>query len=345
MTAIGEKFSKAVNLMAQENYEAASKLFMELQKIKEVSPACCYQLATISNITGDPETAYSLYYRAFKEKPDIAKQLYGNQHPNHTYVFRGIKPEVERLNCPLCENEAKPRWCYSLVEAVGYTEQINPIRMWMYCQPCHHMFARHFPEKLFLHNSNPRKANPIFFSYYSQILGGIRAKGFSTGMSLFEVGIGASECLLAAREIGYETFGIDVIERHVEDAKRFYGLNVETADFNEYESDRKWDVIIMGDVLEHVNDPVKAVEKAAALLKDDGAVWISTPSFESAFSNVVGHADPMRKQTFHLNYFSRESLYALLEKHGLVPVDYHISGHYNGSMEVVAVKACSLVNP
>jgi len=39
-------------------------------------------------------------------------------------------------------------------------------------------------------------------------------------MTLFEVGFGAGECLLAAREIGYECFGIDVIERHVEDGAK-----------------------------------------------------------------------------------------------------------------------------
>ena len=338
MSTIADKFSKAASFLAQENYEAAAKLYMELQKIKEVSHLCHYQLAAISNCTGDPETAYNLYYRAFEEKPDIAKQMYGDQHPNNSYVFRGKKKEIERDRCPLCDGAAVSHWCYPLVEAAGYNEQINPIRMWMYCKPCHHMFARHFPQRLGLHNASPRKANPVFFTYYSQILGNIRAKGYASGMTLFEIGIGACECLLAAREIGYETHGIDIIERHVEDAKRLYGLNAETADFNEYVSDRKWDVVIMGDVLEHVDDPVKAVEKAAELIKDDGAIWISTPSFESAYSAVAGHGDAMRRQQYHLNYFSRESLYNLLDRFGLMPVDYHISGHYNGSMEVVALR-------
>jgi hypothetical protein len=94
----------------------------------------------------------------------------------------------------------------------------------------------------------------------------------------------------------------------------------------------------MGDVLEHVSDPDKALAKAESLLNDNGALWISTPSFESAFSLVVGHNDAMRRQQFHLNYFSRESFYMLLERNGLIPVDYHISGHYNGSMEVIAIK-------
>ena len=78
------------------------------------------------------------------------------------------------------------------------------------------------------------------------------------------------------------------------------------------------------------------------LKKDDGALWISTPTFESAFSAVVGHDDVMRRQQFHLNYFSRESLYKILEQNRLAPVDYQISAHFNGSMEVTAIKESRL---
>jgi len=200
------------------------------------------------------------------------------------------------------------------------------------------MYARNFPEKLFMYNDALRRANSMFFPYYSSILSKIRSNGYATGMSLFEVGLGGCECLLAAREIGYEVHGIDVIERHVEDAKNIHGLSAETADFNEYEPDRLWDVIIMGDVLEHVSDPIGAITKAHSMLNDDGALWISTPSFESAFTQISGHEDPMRRAQFHLNYFSRESLYKILEIGNMAPVDYSISGHYNGSMEVISVK-------
>ena len=331
-----EKYQEAIKLLDANRLEESAAIFMNLQKTPAIAPYCHYHLAGISNAAGDPETAYSLYYRAFKALPTIAKDMFPDTHSSHKYAYKGKNPEKERTDCPLCGGLGRPYWCYSLPEAVGYNFFINPIRMWMYCEGCHHLFARHFPEKIFLHNTAQRRANPAFFNYYSGVLEAVRK--YTTGMSLFEVGVGASECLLAAQEIGYETFGIDVIERHVEDAKNLYGLNVETSDFNEYQSDRKWDVIIMGDVLEHVNDPVAAIQKAESLLADEGSLWISTPNFESAFSAVAGHNDVMRKQQYHLNYFSRESLYNLLGRFKLAPVEYQISGHYNGSMEVIAVK-------
>ena len=333
-----QDFIDAVGLLESNRLDEALELFLKVSKNRNYAPFCNYRIAQISNMIGDPETAYDLYYKAFTAMPKITSEIYAKEHSSFNYVFRGKKDEKENTKCTLCGGESVARWCYPLVEANDYNEFFNPIRMWMYCEPCHHMFAREFPEKIFLYNSNPRKTDPAYFSYYSEILSTIRRSGYASGMSLFEVGIGASECLLAAREIGYETFGIDVIEKHVEVAKNKYGLNAETADFIEYNSKRKWDVIIMGDVLEHVSDPDKAIKKAESMLDDNGALWISTPTFESAFSAVVGHGDAMRRQQYHLNYFSRESLYMLLERNNLVAVDYKISGHFNGSMEVIVIK-------
>jgi len=331
-------FDKASNLMYDGKLEEALGMFMEMEQNRELAPFCHYRIAQISNMIGEPEEAYELYYKAFTTMPNIASRMFNEEHTSFNYIFRGKKDEKENTKCPLCGEESVPHWCYPLIETASYNEFFNPVRMWMYCEPCNHMFARDFPERLFIYNDTPRQANSAYFSYYSEILATIRRFGYATGMTLFEVGIGACECLLAAREIGYETFGIDVIERHVEDAKEKYGLDVEATDFLEFETDRKWDIIIMGDVLEHVSDPDKALAKAESLLNDDGALWISTPTFESAFSCLVGHDDAMRRQQYHLNYFSRESLYALLEKNYLIPVDYQISGHFNGSMEVIAIK-------
>ncbi|MCL1907749.1 MAG: methyltransferase domain-containing protein [Holophagaceae bacterium] len=332
------RYALAGNLMEQGRLDEALEILYQLRRVNTLAPVCHYRIAQISNMLGNPEVAWRYYYKAFDAMPNIASVMLPREHTSNSYVFEGKKDECERDLCPLCGGGAEPRWCYPLVEALYYNPFFNPIRLWMYCEPCHHMFAHNFPEKLFIYNDNPRRANPAIFPYYSTILSNIRCRGFATGMSLLEVGIGACECMLAAREIGYDTFGIDVIERHVSDARSLYGFDAETADFLEFETDLQWDVIIMGDVLEHVSDPLCAISKAESLLKDNGALWISTPSFESAFTQIAGHNDVMRKQQYHLNYFSRQSLYSTLERNNLAPIDYQISSHFNGSMEVVAVK-------
>ncbi len=333
-----EEFNKASVLLSQNNYDQAAELLFKLRKSNPgFTPLCDYQLAVVANAQGDPMMAYKLYYNAFTAMPNLTSVLYNEKHYSRNYIFRGKRDEEERSSCPLCGNkDIEPKWCFPLTEAIGYNSFFNPIRLWMYCPACHHVFARHYPAKLFVYNDGPRSPEPSFFNYYSDVLG--RVSQFTSGMKLFEVGIGACECLLAAREIGFDAFGIDVIDKHARMAREKFGLKAETADFVEFETGETYDVIIMGDVLEHVSDPVLAMKKAAELLKDDGAIWVSTPNFESAFSIVSGHGDGMKRQQYHINYFSRVSFYSLLDKCGLMPVDYTISERYNGSMEVVAVK-------
>ncbi|MDR2561804.1 MAG: class I SAM-dependent methyltransferase [Holophagales bacterium] len=333
-----EDFQRADALKNRGAYVEAAELYCDLaQKQREMGPFCLYRLAAIMNINGDPLKAYDLYYKAFSAKPDLAADLYGDGYPNRSYVFKGKKDEQELSACPLCGNfDVHPKWCYPLSEASGYNPFFNPIRLWMYCEPCHHVFARFFPEKLFIYNNSPRVPDPAFFAYYSNVLS--RIKQHSEGMSLLEVGIGACECLLVAREMGFDVFGIDVIERHVQMAHDIFKLDAQTADFVEFQCDKKFDIIIMGDVIEHVSDPTKALKNAYDLLYDNGALWVSTPNFDSAFSLVTEHQDPMRRQQYHLNYFSRKSFNMLLNKCGFTLVDYSVSTAYKGSMEIIAVK-------
>jgi len=49
----------------------------------------------------------------------------------------------------------------------------------------------------------------------------------------------------------------------------------------------------MGDVLEHVSEPVRALEKAYDMLAPDGILWLSTPNYESAFTRMRLNTSPI----------------------------------------------------
>ena len=324
-------------------YEEASKILIGLTKVKSSAPAAYYYLAVLSNLTNDPTTAKNLFYKAFGLERNLCTMVLSKEHPNHGYVFSGRKNEEKTDKCPLCERrEIVPRWCYCVLDMGSvHGRAFNPVRTWMYCEACHHMFAEEFPSQEaaaasgLQHVGEAMTTNPVFFRYNSEILG--RLIAFSQGNELLEIGVGGSEFALVAREMGYNVFALDVSEGNVSQAKK-YGIDAHVQDIMTFETDKKWDIIIMGDVIEHVACPVKTMEKASGLLADNGVLWLSTPNFEASFAIVAGHNDPMRREAAHKNYFSRESLLSLLERFNLAPVDYRISGHYNGSMEITAVK-------
>jgi len=338
-------FTQAGDLYTAGRYEAAAEKYLAVTQYDATAPFAYYRLAAISNITKDPVTAKSLYYKAFKQLPNICEFVLPKEHPNNNYVFRAKKDEPPVEKCPLCEGVGVAHWCYVLPELYAhYVQKYNPVRLWMYCDTCHHMYAEEFPlqkaEPLpdlnsnAAHKSKPMATKPNTFSYFSTVLSKLAN---IRGNRFLEIGIGGSEFALAAQEMGYDVFGVDIDAANVLQAHK-YGINAEVHDFMEFETDKKWDIIVMGDVIEHVSDPVVAMKKVHQLLDDEGALWISTPNFDGAFARMAGHDDPMRRVANHKNYFSRNSFLLLLEKSNFTVVDYTISAHYNGSMELIVVK-------
>jgi predicted SAM-dependent methyltransferase len=76
-----------------------------------------------------------------------------------------------------------------------------------------------------------------------------------------------------------------------------------------------FDVIVMSDVLEHVTDPIKTLNKIFALLKDDGVMLIITPEIGSLSHRLMGKRWSNYKAE-HLFYFNRKSIRVLADTAG-----------------------------
>jgi len=338
-----EIYAKSMESLQAGNLDAAGRGFSRLAKVPAFMPYAHYRLADIANRNGDPLAAKDLYYKAFRQKPDICESILNEGHPNRNYVFKGMKDEEELAGCPLCGKAGYAYWCYNMLElGAAYAQQYNPIRVWMRCDECCHLYAQEFPWQeavnaaANLSAAPAMQTNTAYFPYYSEIFS--RLGNIVQGDEVLEIGIGGCEAGLVAQEFGYSVLGLDISGGNVQQARK-YGIPAEIMDMMEFTTDKKWDLIIMGDVIEHVSDPVAAMAKMADLLKEGGAIWLSTPNFEASFAKVAGHNDAMRRVANHKSYFSRFSFFKLLQMNGLMPVDYRISAHYNGSMEVIAVKS------
>ena len=147
--------------------------------------------------------------------------MYTKEHANHGYVYRGRKTEVKTDICPLCgKSDNVPRWCYCVLEMSSkHVQAYNPIRTWMYCKNCHHMYAEEFPSQKeatdsdLLFEGEAMYTKPQLFPYYSEIL--CRINSFTQGNELLEIGVDGSEFALAAREMGFNVTALDVSEGNV----------------------------------------------------------------------------------------------------------------------------------
>lgn len=140
---------------------------------------------------------------------------------------------------------------------------------------------------------------------------------------LLDVGCGYGLLLDEARKRGYETLGLELSRDGARYARETLGLDVRELPLEAFgegrngDSPGEFDAIVLADVLEHLDDPVAAIDTCAALLRPGGVVCIVTPDPSSATARAAGS----RWWGFlpaHTVLLPRKTLRELISARGLV---------------------------
>jgi len=107
-------------------------------------------------------------------------------------------------------------------------------------------------------------------------------------------------------------------------------LTEDLEDFQDWDSLGAFDVVIAGDVLEHLSDPWAVLRRAAALLPPGGVAIISLPNvrYWETFWVLARHNTwPRRAEGIfdatHLRWFTLRDAWSLLDQAGLETVEVH----------------------
>lgn len=126
--------------------------------------------------------------------------------------------------------------------------------------------------------------------------------------AILDVGCGDGLLFPELARMGRPT-GVEPMGEIVPRAERPEGrIHVRPFD-DSFRPDETYGLVLMLDVLEHLDDPAGALAHAAALLEPGGAILVTVPAFESLWT---AHDDLNE----HRTRFSRRSLHPLLEGAG-----------------------------
>ena len=105
----------------------------------------------------------------------------------------------------------------------------------------------------------------------------------ASGSSLLDVGCGCGDIALELAHLGYDVVGIDLEPVRIENANalaRNYGIKelFSCRRFQDFESSEKFDAVLMGEFLEHFDNPVDVLIEVKQVLSPDGIVIITTPN-------------------------------------------------------------------
>lgn len=110
------------------------------------------------------------------------------------------------------------------------------------------------------------------------------------GGRLLDVGCGHGLLLAEARARGYDALGLELSTAAIRHATHELGVAVEQVALEDFAAatDACFDVVVLADVLEHVDDPVAALDASVSLLAEDGVLCVTTPDPSSVVARAAG---------------------------------------------------------
>ncbi|MHB1193102.1 MAG: class I SAM-dependent methyltransferase [Longimicrobiales bacterium] len=132
-----------------------------------------------------------------------------------------------------------------------------------------------------------RETSPLLRARYLEMITKLTA--LTPGRRMLEVGCGNGHFLTVARESGWLVWGTELSGAHVERARR-RGLHVVYGDLVEEPlfRDLQFDAVVAMEVIEHLPEPTRFLEAAAARLVPGGMVFLTTPNFGSVTRRILG---------------------------------------------------------
>lgn len=223
------------------------------------------------------------------------------------HAKRGFK---ETSSCPLCRGLARETFA-----------EINDWLTVEKCNQCEYAYASHFPnfvEDVYdseQYLDSALNAYDRSREYRKKRFGseriGIIGKYFETG-SILDIGCGTGWFLEAARDAGYSVAGQELSSQLAEFTSEKFKLQVHNKEVNEIH--KKFDVVTMFDLIEHVPDPLKLLHDCNNLLQTGGIILVFTPNLDSHGITEMREFSSLVTPPSHLHYFTPKSVQILSEK-------------------------------
>ena len=233
----------------------------------------------------------------------------------------------ERKSCPLCRSEAIVLFRNGTIDPQNIDTddfKITDSRygsLWTFfsCKQCKFVL------------SNPYVPEKDIVEFYSQLEDKEysaeaegRSKNFKTlfkrlkrlkpGSTLLDIGAASGIFLNLANKEGYETAGVEPSGPLVKEAKERYDIDLFNGTVEQYKPGRKFSVITMLDIIEHLVEPDAFMSSVDDLLEEGGHLVIVTPDVNSFAARIMG-SRWWHYRIAHINFFNLPSLRFLLDKH------------------------------
>jgi len=179
--------------------------------------------------------------------------------------------------CPLCGGGARKM---TFPYAIQFSDQLF---RYYSCNDCRTVFVNPLPDQQCIEKMYQK--THYHDIHYQDISASVYSKSVdllclyaSSGSSVLDYGCGYGVFLREARFQGFHPIGIEIDPSAISAASKLSGCPVFSLDeFERRYSDQRFDVIHLGDVLEHLPDPFSALSNLLQWLKPSGLLYVEGP--------------------------------------------------------------------
>ena len=146
--------------------------------------------------------------------------------------------------------------------------------------------------------------------------------------SLLEIGSAYGYFLDLIKNDFQKIAGVEISEDCLDFCKKNYDFSIYNFLEFEIKLKEKYDFFCLWDVIEHLKDPNKYIDRISELSNKDSIIAITTGNIESLNSKIFGENWRLIHPPTHLHYFSYNSIKTLLEKNNFKIIHFEHCGYY-----------------
>ena len=150
-------------------------------------------------------------------------------------------------------------------------------------------------------------------------------------MKILDVGAGYGNLLNYYKQIGHEVYAYEYSSLCAKFLEK-YNIHCFQGKFSSslFAGVAPFDIVLMSEVLEHVDDPTRYLQEIFKILAEDGQLCMSVPNRDFLLKKSYLASF---KNNPHLSHFTQKSLRIMLEKVGFSDVKFHLAPYdtYNNT--------------
>ena len=179
------------------------------------------------------------------------------------------------------------------------------------------LYTNYYPRRFMDIEDSVALQEPNCFGFWLNGLNSSAFRWVSQNVRVLDIGCGFGQSLGYHTARGCDVYGVEADENIWRVAAKFgYKVHVGLFDDQNYAADF-FDYITLDQVIEHMQDPLSTLQGVTRILKPGGTIILSTPNATGWGARIFGRRWINWHAPYHLQFFSKKSLYLAALESGL----------------------------